>query len=438
MNILVENNCSDLLNMGDVAMLQVTVQRLHERVPGATIRVVTARPDLLRRYCPTAEPVSAGGRIEWLCSRGLFGRRLHELMPGRVDAVLCELTEALRCRHPRLVHKVIQLKAGVRRKRVEHIDSFMKAFYDADMLAVSGGGDINDEFANGATGLLEVCGMAIRKGIPAVMFGQGIGPIGTASLRTRAGGVLPGLRLLGTRERRLSVPLLESIGVSPRVFRVTGDDAIELAYNQRVQSSGRAIGVNLRKASYSGMDAAVASRCKGVLQRLASDYGTELSPIPISFYPDESDLVFADELVGGSRPSAAGVGDMQDPVRIIEAVGRCRIVVTGSYHAAVFALAQGIPAIGLARSQYYRSKFLGLSDMFDGHCDVLSVDDVGFAEMLRKSCENAWAKADALRPLLQSAAQRQVKAGRRMYDEACGVAEPAAAEVAGVAEEQYV
>lgn len=42
-----------------------------------------------------------------------------------------------------------------------------------------------------------------------------------------------------------------------------------------------------------------------------------------------------------------------------ERIQRCRHVVTGSYQAAVLALAQGIAAVGLTRSPYYDARLLG-------------------------------------------------------------------------------
>ena len=52
------------------------------------------------------------------------------------------------------------------------------------------------------------------------------------------------------------------------------------------------------------------------------------------------------------------------PEAVMKNVSACRMVVTGSYHAAVFALSQGIPALTISKSAYYDSKFNGLGDMF--------------------------------------------------------------------------
>ena len=86
-------------------------------------------------------------------------------------------------------------------------------------------------------------------------------------------------------------------------------------------------------------------------------------PISVSGVVESApDTAVAEELISG--PWASGLGEEEpcDPRAIIKRIGRCRVVVTGSYHVAVFALSQGIPAICLANSEYYEIKFRGLAD----------------------------------------------------------------------------
>ncbi|MFI6772593.1 polysaccharide pyruvyl transferase family protein [Nocardia sp. NPDC050412] len=47
------------------------------------------------------------------------------------------------------------------------------------------------------------------------------------------------------------------------------------------------------------------------------------------------------------------VGRGGTPVDVFRQVGRCRVLVTNAYHLAVFALSQGIPAVGITASEYY-------------------------------------------------------------------------------------
>ncbi|MCS6926703.1 MAG: polysaccharide pyruvyl transferase family protein, partial [Candidatus Binatia bacterium] len=94
---------------------------------------------------------------------------------------------------------------------------------------------------------------------------------------------------------------------------------------------------------------------------------------------------------------------------------RCRIVVVGSYHAAVFALAMGIPAVCLANSSYYRDKFLGLAHQFGEGCRVIFLDDADFPTKLTSEIDWAWRRACVLRPELLAAAERQVALSHAAY-----------------------
>jgi colanic acid/amylovoran biosynthesis protein len=102
---------------------------------------------------------------------------------------------------------------------------------------------------------------------------------------------------------------------------------------------------------------------------------------------------------------------------VIRRTSECRLVVTGSYHAGVFALAQGIPVVALAASDYYRDKFFGLADQFGAGCRVLEMRMPGFASQLGPVIGEFWHRAPALRPGLLRAAENQIKAAQAAYQE---------------------
>lgn len=72
------------------------------------------------------------------------------------------------------------------------------------------------------------------------MVGQGIGPVDDHRLCERMREVLPMVDLIAVREPRKSAAALLSLGVAGERVRMTGDDAVELAYGSR--SSKRSIG----------------------------------------------------------------------------------------------------------------------------------------------------------------------------------------------------
>ena len=65
LRILVENSEYWLRNNGDLAMLTVTLDRMHQRWPDARIAVLTDSPCLLRAYFPRAEGISVFDKDPW-------------------------------------------------------------------------------------------------------------------------------------------------------------------------------------------------------------------------------------------------------------------------------------------------------------------------------------------------------------------------------------
>jgi colanic acid/amylovoran biosynthesis protein len=100
---------------------------------------------------------------------------------------------------------------------------------------------------------------------------------------------------------------------------------------------------------------------------------------------------------------------------ILTSIQRCRLVVTGSYHAGVFALAQGVSVVGLAQSEYYVTKFLGLTDQFGAGCEVVLLNEPGWENKLADAMNNSWNLADNVRPRLIEACQRQIELSRMAY-----------------------
>jgi colanic acid/amylovoran biosynthesis protein len=108
---------------------------------------------------------------------------------------------------------------------------------------------------------------------------------------------------------------------------------------------------------------------------------------------------------------------VDSPMRVIEEIGHCRIVITGSYHAGVFALSQGIPVIGLVASDYYQWKFDGLAHQFGEGCRVLRLEMPSLALRLGTMFRELWDGAADLQPVLLSAAERQQEASRSAYSQ---------------------
>jgi polysaccharide pyruvyl transferase WcaK-like protein len=287
------------------------------------------------------------------------------------------------------------------------------------LLLLTGGGYLTDAFADLANRCLETTRLAARLGIPIAMMGQGLGPLTRPTLRKKLRESMEGVVMLGTREKLAGRRLLESIGASTGNVMVTGDDAIEMAVHDDADSRplGTGLGINLRISSYSGLDQRTIDAVRSVARHYHTEHGAALVPVPISRFAGERDCDCIRQIFAGIN-GQSDCGEKIDSVEeLVQQVGTCRVVLTGSYHGAVFALAQGISAVCVLRSGYYSDKFMGLADMFGKGCYVLCADDPNFARILEQTMEQAWQSAEANRPALLASARAQRQASRHAYEE---------------------
>jgi polysaccharide pyruvyl transferase WcaK-like protein len=286
------------------------------------------------------------------------------------------------------------------------------------LLVVTGGGLLTDAFERGAEAVLDELELALSFGVPVAMVGQGLGPLESPRLKRRAREVLPRLGLIASREGQVGPALLRSLGVDPSCVVVTGDDAVELSYGLRAQRpAAKGLGVSLRVAGYSDLDDGDLERVGSVLRAVAARLGTGLVPLPTSSHPGELDIASIQRALSTETETSFPAS----PAEAAAAVGRCRVVVTGSYHVAVFALAQGIPAVCLAKSDYYDWKHRGLAHLFGRGCDVVHLRSGALEDELAARVEAAWSSAEEVREPLLAAARRQIEAGREAYDRLPGL-----------------
>jgi polysaccharide pyruvyl transferase WcaK-like protein len=416
MNILVDSCSYNCQNAGDLAMLTVAVSRLRELWPSATINVITNAPERIRRHCGDVGIIPVRGRRLLLRERllGSLSRRL----PDAVAEPWSALEGDLRVKRPAIFGASLRVKGALGRLETADAASFLAAINAADLVVVNGAGILTDAFMESALGILATLDLAIHRGVPTAMFGQGLGPISDAELRRRAAEVLPHVTLIGIRESRTGLPLLQSFRVNPAKVFVTGDDAVEMAFSARLQREapnardGMHIGVNVRVASYADVGREMLTALRDTFERVRRARGAQLVPIPIAHHGGGMDVDTLRELLGGEDDGGAA---LDTPRLVIDRIGKCRVMVTGSYHGAVFALAQGIPAVALANSTYYLDKMAGLADQFGVGCEVVRLDEADVSVRLESAIDRALAQADAVQGPLLRAAVDQIERGRSAY-----------------------
>jgi colanic acid/amylovoran biosynthesis protein len=390
--ILVDQGCYELLNMGDVAMLQSCVRRLSHQWPDAEIMVIAHEFADLATYCPDAIAV---GRTS--------GQELARLLPRRYRPVWQSTVPYLCGRLNRR-----RVPPGQPRTAVQAVQA-------ADVVVAAGGGYVTDTWRWHATGVLGILSLAQRLGKPTAMFGQGIGPIRQRALRLQARAVLPKLAVLALREGRMGRDLALSLGVQSEAVTVTGDDAMELIGND-MMSDGYALGINMRVAGYAGVSLEEAAVVGDVAGQAAAAYDVPLLALPVSRYGADADLdAIRRTLPQGRHHADVVLRDLATPRDLAAATAECRAIITGSYHAAVFGLAQGVPTVCLPKSPYYDGKFAGLSDLFPGACFVVPLGQPNLAARLRAAIDQAWQLPVPLRSASADAAARLREEGRAAY-----------------------
>jgi polysaccharide pyruvyl transferase WcaK-like protein len=395
--ILVDQSGYDLLNVGDVAMLQSCVLRLRRLWPDAEIMVICHAPGRLASYCPGTIAIG----------RTWADLPFFRLLPRRPRLAA---EQAWKIAAPYFSGRL-----GSWRVRRDRPRTAIQAARAADLVVASGGGYLTDTWWWHAAGVLSLLALAQRLGKPTAMFGQGIGPIGGAALRAQARSVLPGLAVLGLREDRIGRDLAISLGAPSGAVAVTGDDALELIPAGNVPGA-RALGVSMRVSHYADVDLTAAEAVGDLVVQAAEAFQAPIVTLPVSRYPVGSDLAALRALLHPER-SRTGIvlHDLVTPEALMAAADRCRIIVTGSYHAAVLGLARGVPAVCVTRSLYYDAKFAGLRALFPGACFVVSLDDPDYARQLRDVMNHAWHLPAAARAAARDAAAGQRHAGREAY-----------------------
>jgi polysaccharide pyruvyl transferase len=359
--VFIEHSGYDLLNIGDTAMLKATVTRLRDRWPRARLQIITTSRERLAALCPGTDPIIL------MPERGPMG-----WLPDRVrGGVSLRYKRAISAR-PRAAAWRFSPGAG----------QLIDALQGCDLAVCSGGGFVNDSFLLHATGVLAALRSVQLRGVPTAMLGQGYGPLANPPLAELVGTVVPQLDLISLRGPR-GLQTVSGLRGDQDEPVLTGDDALELAGAGRL-AAGPALGVNLRATAYTGLESGLAGQIASVAAAAAAEAGLPMRGLPISWHRDGEDWRALAGAFGAESVVARTGWLVRDITSLATAVAGCRIVVTSSYHAAVFALARGIPAVGISSTSYYDGKFGGLRELYGPQAvSVLAVDQAGWPDRMR-------------------------------------------------------
>lgn len=365
--LLVEsgNDFADNDNYGDRAIFGCTVARLRQVWPGCEIRWITAETNL-----------------EWARGAGVS--------PVPASDVTSEAAQTALLR-------------------------------DCDLVLATGGGYFTDSFAPHACRVLDTLAAGLRLGKQAAILSCGFEPSSDPRLTAKMLAVLPKLGLIVCREPLQSPDVLRSVGVSIDRLCIAGDEAVAFAFDRRPAVLGGGLGINLRCADYAGVGLGTIADLRGMLRGVIAVLDAPIVSVPISaFGPSDIDAIHG--VVADFLDRVDDRRGLATPEDIVARVGDCRLVVTGSYHAAVFALSQGVSVVALVASSHYRSKFRGLKAGFSGAgIQIVELGRADTAVALMQAVMSGWRDATAVRAGLLREAERQVGQAQEAYERLRGL-----------------
>jgi polysaccharide pyruvyl transferase WcaK-like protein len=394
-------------NVGDIAMCQVGAERVRRRHPGADLAVVAASQDLLDAHglgSTTAVPDDA-----WRSWSKLVLRWHRRFGPATALG-------RLPFRFPRAFLTAARL---LRQEVAPGAADWVEQVRSVDLVVLCGMGALHDGSRRRVERMAHLLLLADGAGTPVVAAGQGIGPLTDPELVPLVARALGTVRALGLRESWGSVPTVERLGVPADRWAVTGDDAIQSAVDAGLPDRpGLHLGISLR-------DNRAAAIPSEVPEAVAAAIGAALPGVPLELIsmmekaddpPTVSDLALLRRVRPEGDPPATEI-----PATVpdaLDALARCRLVVTGTYHAAVFAQCLGVPVVALAASDYYRQKMHGALDQFGGAGGVvLDPSAPGFVDDLAAALRDGWEQAPSVRDGLRAAAEDQADRAATFFRE---------------------
>ena len=405
-------------------MLQAGLMRLAKLWPNASLNVLTEWPENLVHFCPEAVPISAVGRNLWVGDDILLGR-FAKYVPYGLKHLASKAKRTAAWRFPATTKCLLTL--GLRAKshlatnnqiaEINAISEFSEAIAAADLVVACGAGGFYDGCREWNMATLDLIEAARQRDIPAAMFGQHFGPLTDAHVISRAKQVLPQVELITLRGGFATKAMLESLGVATSRIQVTGDEAVELAYAARPPCLGRDLAVNFRLRTSAHTSDSDIEMLRPILHEFARKHNVSLIPSPIAIDSLTSDYSAIKQLLQGFDETSDGGASLRSPAEIIRQIGRSRVLVTCAYHAAVFALAQGIPVVALAKSSYFVEKFLGLKERFGAGCEIVYLDHPDTSEKFRNVLETSWEIAEDVHVTLLQSAVRQIQLGWKAYND---------------------
>lgn len=409
MRILLHHACYDMDDKAELGVIEATASWLSATWPAAQIGVLTDSPSRVSAFLPSLVPLVYDSPLAW--------PRNHRPRPhGQVGGPAGLYNGAPA--EPQLRQVLRTVDDSIAGADDEQAPP--PALRQSTLVVCVGGRCLSDDDPRLTQRTLAILDGARQLSIPVVMSGQGIGPLDDPPMLDRVARALAGVDLLGLREGRFSPATVQRLGVPLEHVELAGDDLMTAVRPVRTPAAGRDIGLNMTVTGESALSPDETRAIGHSLARVATRQSTFLSPIVVSERLNQ-DRVGARTVLGDASPVRPEASRLASPRELFTQIGRCRVVITSGYGAAVVALAQGVPVVAIARRRAAVEAFEGLAADFPAGCRVISPDMVGLEEAVEVAVTRAWQEAPDLRAELRCGADRSVEASEAFRSRAAEV-----------------
>jgi polysaccharide pyruvyl transferase WcaK-like protein len=271
------------------------------------------------------------------------------------------------------------------------IRRYLSEVRDARAVVLSGGGYLNSVWwLDGlySKAWLGILGKVMGRSL--LLTSQGIGPLDHWLDRFVAGRLFRVADFVGVRDMA-SADLVKKLSGTWVGVAYSGDDGL-LGDGLSADSSGallqrlgisrnrRLIAVNFRdSAVYApGYTHPNFNACAAMVDRIVELTDSDVIFVPISYHPGDDDRESAARVRERMRyaSKATIITEPLTPLEIRSLVGQAFVAIGSSYHFLRFALGASVPALGVYQNSYYRTKLLGLFELYGiaERCTSLQAD----------------------------------------------------------------
>ena len=377
-------------NGGDAAILYGVERALRAALPPFEMTVFGTQPEVMAPYYPDLDVVAGLSSVAWpQIARGI---------PARARRAARWLT-----RRPRLVAAAraeAQGRTGLahRLAGADGVEPF-RALADADLVVSSGGTYWVPAYWLGPR-LLEF-DVLHSLGQPYALFTQSVGPLDASMPTDRLARIFRESRVTLLRDARSEVEvkaLAPEANTSVRAdaaFALADPDVLAAAPDQAWPSSPT-VAVSVRDwphfrtgPSDEGMERFRQSVAAGVTA-LVREHGASVRFLstcqgtPGYRYDDSATaLAVYAHLPDDVRPRVEVDREQHSPLGVLEAYGRCDLVVATRMHAAILALCAGTPVLPIAY-QFKTQELFGRLGLADWVTDIETIAPEAFADTARR------------------------------------------------------